>query len=121
MKEINKLKYLGKGERASHRISVKIKIAISAIGSMMAAFLCSTPVLASNIDVGPVTAPLDAIKTLLLAAVGVLGVIILILGLVDFISSLNSHDTGGQKNGVMKMISGVLLVGVPLILTLMGY
>lgn len=106
------------------RLGRRVKAGAAVGAAMAASFLAGSQVLAapsSDVDVSTIIKPLTIVKTILLAGFAVAGVIVLILGLVDFFTSLGSHDTGGIKNGIFKVITGILMVAIPAILTLMGY
>ncbi|MBA4698488.1 MAG: hypothetical protein H2212_03560 [Ruminococcus sp.] len=110
-----------KGRYSYHKIGRKLNgLILTVLASLSSAGIFQVPVFASGIDVSTVTKPINVLVSLVLAAVGGIGIIVLVLGAVDLFTSLGSHDTGGIKQGGFKMVSGAAMIGISAILALMG-
>ena len=71
-------------------------------------------------DVSEVTNGLDVLKSLVLAAVGGVGVIFLAWGLLDFGTAYSAHETSQQSAAIKKVVGGIIMIAVPSILTALG-
>lgn len=98
----------------------KTKRIIVVMEVLVLSFILAVPSFAA-IDVGAITKPIDVIKTVLIAVVVGIGTIVLILGVVDLVTSWGDHNTGGLKTAAFKIAAGGLLVGISTLLALMGY
>lgn len=72
----------------------------------------------SDADISEVTGGLGILEDIALAIVGCIGVIFLSYGAVDFATSISSHDTSQQLQGIKKAVGGVVMVAVPIIIKL---
>lgn len=92
---------------------------VTVIQALMLSFVL--PMISYAMDVSSITKPIDIIKTVLIAVVVGIGTIVLILGVVDLVTSWGEHNTGGLKTAAFKIAAGGLLVGISTLLSLMGY
>lgn len=115
------MKKLGNKLRVSmKKINQKVKIASVVLTTIVVTNLFPLIALAQDIDVSTITKPFTIIKTIIYVVVGGIGGIVLILGVVDLMTSIGSHDIGGLKAGGFKMASGIILVSIVSIMALMG-
>ena len=68
-------------------------------------------------DISAVTDGIETLKTLVLSAIGGVGVIFLAWGLMDFGTAYSAHDSSQQMQGIKKVIGGLIIIAVP---TLIG-
>ncbi|MCP1100994.1 hypothetical protein M2454_000213 [Aequitasia blattaphilus] len=102
------------------RYGAKTKGVLAVVEALTLSLILTIPSFAA-IDVGAITKPIDVIKTVLIAVVVGIGTIVLILGVVDLVTSWGDHNTGGLKTAAFKIAAGGLLVGISTLLALMGY
>lgn len=67
-----------------------------------------------------ITAPLNNLKTLLLAIVGAVGGVFLVKGVYEFAVAYQQGDNAGMSAALKGLISGIMMVGVSTVLAIMG-
>lgn len=80
----------------------------------------SNPVMAAKNDASSVTAPLDALKGLVLAIIGAVGVIYLAKNIMEFAQAYQQADSTSMKSALKGIVGGVIMVGISTVLTLLG-
>ena len=97
-----------------------LKKAVPAVfaGVYMAAMKTCT-VLAT--DTSAVTKPLDNLKTLLLAVIGAVGVIILAKNVMEFAQAYQHNDSATMNSALKGIVGGVMMAGISSVLTILGF
>lgn len=95
------------------------KKAAAVIMTAYAVMLNSMQVSAAKKDVTEVTDGIDVLTTLVLSAIGGVGVIFLAWGLLDFGTAYSAHDSTQQAQAVKKVIGGIIIMAIPTILGLL--
>lgn len=87
------------------------------------AFLMSAAirVYADDPDVTTVTAPLDSLKTLLLAIIGAVGIIILAKNVMEFAQAYQQQDSSTMHAALKGIVAGVIMAGISAVLTFLGF
>lgn len=80
----------------------------------------SNPVMAAKNDASSVTAPLDALKELVLAIIAAVGVIYLAKNIMEFAQAYQLQDSASMNSALKGIVGGVIMVGISTVLTLLG-
>ncbi len=97
----------------------RILISIHALAFYML-FQCQT-VFAKEVDVSSVTKPLDNLKTLLFAVIGVIGYIILGKNIAEWAQAYQDRDSGSMHNALKGIVAGGIMAGISTIITILGF
>lgn len=98
----------------------KTKNIVSTIAGCIYAslYMPGVPVMAKGVK--EITDGIQTIKDIVLACATGLGIIILVLGLIDFGTSYSAHDTTQQSIATKKVVGGLIIIAVPAILKALG-
>lgn len=95
---------------------------------MAATMIQITPVLAAtnnNNNAGggtaSVTAPLDNLKTLVIAIIGAVGVIILAKNVMEFAQAYQQQDSSTMNSALKGIVAGVMMASISAVLTFLGF
>ena len=89
-------------------------------GALMGVMLMSTTCFAAG-DTSAVTQPLENLKTLIIAVIGVVGVIILAKNVMEFAQAYQQQDSSSTMNSALKgIVAGVMMAGISTVLTFFG-
>jgi len=91
--------------------------------AVCAAFLYSCPVLANGEVTGieTVTAPLEALKTLVLSVIGAIGIIILAKNVMEFAQAYQQQDSSSMSSALKGIVSGLMMAGISSVLAFLGF
>ena len=93
---------------------------ISAAGGAMAGvMLMSTPVFAASTS--SITQPLDNLKTLVIAVIGAVGVIILAKNVMEFAQAYQQQDSSSMNSALKGIVAGVMMAGISTVLSFLGF
>ncbi len=99
--------------------NTKQKIVTAAAGaSAMAAMLTTTCYAAGT---SAITAPLDNLKTLVIAVIGAVGVIILAKNVMEFAQAYQQQDSSTMNSALKGIVAGVMMAGISTVLTFLGF
>lgn len=99
---------------------LKKKITSGVSGAMMASSLLTTKVYASS-GTSAVTQPLDSLKTLVIAVIGAVGVIILAKNVMEFAQAYQQQDSSTMNSALKGIVAGVMMAGISAVLTFLGF
>ena len=68
-----------------------------------------------------VTAPLDSLKTLIIAVIGAIGVIILAKNVMEFAQAYQQQDSSSMNSALKGIVAGVMMAGISSVLTFLGF
>ena len=72
-------------------------------------------------DTSAVTQPLDNLKTLVLAVIGAVGIIILAKNVMEFAQAYQASDTATMNSALKGIVAGVIMAGIATVLTFLGF
>lgn len=101
--------------------NMKKKVIPALSGSMMAVSLMSTQCLAASTGTSAVTQPLDNLKTLVIAVIGAVGVIILAKNVMEFAQAYQQQDSSTMNSALKGIVAGVMMAGISTVLTFLGF
>lgn len=111
-KKIQRRKWgLSKGKRA---IAGAVGIAYLTVSAVpMTAFAAG--------GTSAVTQPLDNLKTLVIAVIGAVGVIILAKNVMEFAQAYQQQDSSTMNSALKGIVAGVIMAGISTVLTFLGF
>ena len=72
-------------------------------------------------DTGSVTKPLDNLKTLILAIIGAIGVIILAKNVMEFAQAYQQQDSTTMNSALKGIVAGIMMAGISSVLGILGF
>ena len=100
--------------------NVKRKVVPAMAGAIMAVSLMSTQCFAAS-GTSAVTHPLDNLKTLVIAVIGAVGVIILAKNVMEFAQAYQQQDSSTMNSALKGIVAGVMMAGISTVLTFLGF
>ena len=101
-------------------ISFKKRIISALFGTLMAVMLMTTTCFAAG-DTSAVTQPLDNLKTLIIAVIGAVGVIILAKNVMEFAQAYQQQDSSTMNSALKGIVAGLMMAGISAVLTFLGF
>ena len=68
-----------------------------------------------------VTKPLDNLKTLVIAVIGAVGVIILAKNVMEFAQAYQQQDSSTMNSALKGIVAGAIMAGISSVLTFLGF
>lgn len=99
---------------------VKQKLIASASGALTYASFMTTTCFAAT-DTSAVTQPLDNLKTLVIAVIGAVGVIILAKNVMEFAQAYQQQDSSTMNAALKGIVAGVMMAGISSVLKILGF
>lgn len=111
-----------KEKRAGKEIVSKVKKAAAGLGSAAALAAGAVPMAVSaSGGAGAITQPLDNLKTLVIAVIGAVGVIILAKNVMEFAQAYQQQDSSTMNSALKGIVAGVMMAGISAVLTFLGF
>ena len=88
-------------------------------GALMGVMLMSTTCFAAGTSA--VTQPLENLKTLIIAVIGAVGVIILAKNVMEFAQAYQQQDSSTMNSALKGIVAGVMMAGISTVLTFLGF
>lgn len=89
-------------------------------GSLMAVTMMTTTCFAAG-NTSTITQPLDNLKTLVIAVIGAVGVIILAKNVMEFAQAYQQQDSSSMNSALKGIVAGVMMAGISTVLTFLGF
>lgn len=99
----------------------KNRIIPAGMGSMAGVMLMSTTAFAAGSGTSAITQPLDNLKTLVIAVIGAVGVIILAKNVMEFAQAYQQQDSSTMNSALKGIVAGVMMAGISTVLTFLGF
>lgn len=68
-----------------------------------------------------VTQPLENLKTLVIAIIGAIGVIILAKNVMEFAQAYQQQDSSTMNSALKGIVAGIMMAGISTVLSFLGY
>lgn len=68
-----------------------------------------------------ITQPLDNLKTLVIAVIGAVGVIILAKNVMEFAQAYQQQDSSTMNSALKGIVAGIMMAGISTVLTFLGF
>ena len=105
----NQMEEKGMKQRFIH---FKRKFVPALSGAIMGVMLMST---------SAVTQPLENLKTLVIAVIGAVGVIILAKNVMEFAQAYQQQDSSTMNSALKGVVAGIIMAGISTVLTFLGF
>lgn len=99
--------------------NLKKKLIPAVSGSLVAVMLMGTTCFAAGTSA--VTQPLNNLKTLVIAVIGAVGVIILAKNVMEFAQAYQQQDSSTMNSALKGIVAGVMMAGISTVLTFLGF
>ena len=94
---------------------IRNKTITACMGAATAVLLMSTTCYASGTGTTAVTQPLDNLKTLIIAVIGAVGVIILAKNVMEFAQAYQQQDSSTMNSALKGIVAGVMMAGTTML------
>ncbi len=102
--------------------SVGKKAMVVASGSFMAVNIMGMQCLAATPGgTTAITQPLDNLKTLVIAVIGAVGVIILAKNVMEFAQAYQQQDSSTMNSALKGIVAGIMMAGISTVLSFLGF
>ena len=102
--------------------NAKKKFALMAItAGYVSTMMSSTVLAAGGGDTSTITQPLDNLKTLVIAIIGAVGVIILAKNVMEFAQAYQQQDSPTMNSAIKGIVAGVIMAGISTVLSFLGF
>lgn len=98
---------------------VKQKVVAATLGTVMGCNMATLTTFAASADA--ITAPLDSLKTLVIAVIGAVGVIILAKNVMEFAQAYQQQDSSTMNSALKGIVAGVMMAGISTVLSFLGF
>ena len=99
----------------------KAKNAVAVVaGATTMTMMMTSQALAAG-DTSAITQPLDNLKTLVIAVIGAVGVIILAKNVMEFAQAYQHQDSSTMNSALKGIVAGVMMAGISAVLTFLGF
>ena len=106
----NKARGLGRGKRILTGVCGGAYMALNAL-----------PMTAMAASTSAITQPLDNLKTLVIAIIGAVGVIILAKNVMEFAQAYQQQDSSTMNSALKGIVAGIMMAGISTVLTFLGF
>lgn len=107
------------------KIIKKIKMKKENVMAVLSGAVFMTVVDGNNVlaagDASSVTKPLDNLKTLVLAIIGAIGIIILAKNVMEFAQAYQAADSSTMNSALKGIVAGVMMAGISSVLGILGF
>ena len=100
--------------------NVKNRIIPTVSGAVAGTMLMTTTVFAAG-GTGAITQPLDNLKTLVIAVIGAVGVIILAKNVMEFAQAYQQQDSSTMNSALKGIVAGIMMAGISTVLSFLGF
>lgn len=102
--------------------NAKKKFALMAVtAGYVSTMMSSTVLAAGGGDTSTITQPLDNLKTLVIAIIGAVGVIILAKNVMEFAQAYQQQDSSTMNSALKGIVAGIMMAGISTVLSFLGY
>lgn len=105
-------------KKAKGSIKVKAATAVAAAVAMVNYF---PSVCYASGNTSAITQPLDNLKTLIIAVIGAVGIIILAKNVMEFAQAYQQQDSSTMNSALKGIVAGVMMAGISTVLTFLGF
>lgn len=101
---------------------MKKKVVAGVAGAAMAVNMLPIQVFAAGTGgTSAITQPLDNLKTLVIAIIGAVGVIILAKNVMEFAQAYQQQDSSTMNSALKGIVAGIMMAGISTVLTFLGF
>ena len=100
-------------------VGKKVKTILT--GITMAVVMMPHTCFAAGTDTTAITQPLENLKTLMIAIIGAVGVIILAKNVMEFAQAYQQQDSATMNSALKGIVAGVMMAGISAVLAFLGF
>lgn len=119
--EVRTDKIVAKEKKNKYVKGLKRKCVLGVTMAMMAVNTILTPVLAAPTDTSKILQPLENLKTLVIAIIGAVGIIILAKNVMEFAQAYQQQDSSTMNSALKGIVAGILMAGISTVLAFLGF
>lgn len=97
------------------------KVVAGACGAAYMAFYAMPMTVFASGGTEAITQPLDNLKTLVIAVIGAVGVIILAKNVMEFAQAYQQQDSSTMNSALKGIVAGVMMAGISTVLSFLGF
>lgn len=97
------------------------KVIVPSLSGTVFAMSHMTSVVYAAGDTSAVTKPLDNLKTLIIAVIGAVGIIILAKNVMEFAQAYQQQDSSTMNSALKGIVAGVMMAGISSVLSFLGF
>lgn len=99
----------------------KVKNAVAVLSGAAYLSMVDTNMIMAATDTSSVTKPLESLKTLVIAIIGAIGVIILAKNVMEFAQAYQQQDSSTMNSALKGIVAGVMMAGISSVLSILGF
>ena len=100
------------GKRGYRRVLSAVSAAVCSAGFPMLCYAAGTE---------SVIQPLENLKTLVIAVIGAIGIIILAKNVMEFAQAYQQQDSSTMSSALKGIVAGVMMAGISAVLSFLGF
>lgn len=100
-------------------MNLKEKVVTTVSGIMAAVAFMPVTCFAANTNA--ITQPLENLKTLVIAVIGAVGVIILAKNVMELAQAYQQQDSSTMNSALKGIVAGIMMAGISAVLTFLGF
>ena len=112
-----KMMKTGRKETSGLSVVKKAGPVLCGAGYLMAAM----PVAVFAANAQAITQPLENLKTLMIAIIGAVGVIILAKNVMEFAQAYQNQDSSTMNSALKGIVAGIMMAGISTVLSFLGF
>lgn len=113
----NRVSFGGQGRKK--RSCWKKRLVPAVPGVLMGTMLMGTTCFAAGASA--ITQPLESLKTLIIAVIGAVGVIILAKNVMEFAQAYQQQDSSTMNSALKGIVAGIMMAGISTVLSFLGF
>lgn len=119
---MRKIKTVTTNQKNTTGLSKAKRAVAAALGAgYMALNAMPMTVFAADTGTTAITQPLENLKTLVIAVIGAVGVIILAKNVMEFAQAYQQQDSSTMNSALKGIVAGVMMAGISTVLTFLGF
>lgn len=99
----------------------KAPAVIVALGVMVMTVMMPTTCFAASTGTAAITQPLENLKTLVIAVIAAVGVIILAKNVMEFAQAYQQQDSATMNSALKGIVAGAMMAGISAVLAFLGF
>lgn len=108
-------------KRKLNQLVGKVRSVVPAMSGAFFMATVNTSMVMAATDTSSVTKPLDNLKTLVIAIIGAIGVIILAKNVMEFAQAYQQQDSSTMNSALKGIVAGVMMAGISSVLAILGF
>ncbi len=97
------------------------KVMVTSLSGAVFAMSHMTSVVYAAGDTSAVTKPLDNLKTLIIAVIGAVGIIILAKNVMEFAQAYQQQDSSTMNSALKGIVAGAMMAGISSVLSFLWF